>query len=213
MFIGSIQKFAPYLYAGHYSYWRNLPAYFSAADSLQPGILLNEPCVKIAPSSKKEVGMFLYRHNLEEIKSGYGSSGEAKEKLKPARTTKLPVIQECKTCRARKYRDGSADPGVSFKVPAHIPPEQSFAVITTHEQEHLFREKAKARLEGREVVTQYISYQFAKCPECGRTYVAGGEAVTVTAPARRTDPYTGLFFDVTVGALWKGVTNLVDFYV
>ena len=36
---------------------------------------------------------------------------------------------ECQTCKERKYQDGSDDPGVSFKTPTQIAPEQAASVV------------------------------------------------------------------------------------
>lgn len=91
---------------------------------------------------------------------------------------------ECETCKERKYQDGSDDPGVSFKTAAHISPEMSAATVRGHEMEHVVREQAEAEREGREVVSQSVSYQTSICPECGRAYVSGGTTRTTTMAAR-----------------------------
>lgn len=88
---------------------------------------------------------------------------------------------ECQTCKERTYQDGSNDPGVSFKAPGHISPENSAAVVQSHEQEHVVNEQASARNEGRKVVSQSVRIYSAVCPECGKVYVAGGETRTTTA--------------------------------
>ena len=90
---------------------------------------------------------------------------------------------ECQTCKERKYQDGSNDPGVSFKTPTNIAPEQAAAAVRGHEQEHVVREQAKAQRENREVVSQSVTYHTAICPECGKTYVSGGTTRTTTRPA------------------------------
>ena len=88
---------------------------------------------------------------------------------------------ECKTCQERKYQDGSNDPGVSFKTPTHIGPDQSASAVRGHEMEHVARERAKAQSEGRRVISQSVSMQTGICPECGSVYVAGGVTRTTTA--------------------------------
>lgn len=93
---------------------------------------------------------------------------------------------ECKTCKERKYQDGSDDPGVSFKSPTHIAPDQSASAVRGHEMEHVVRERAKAQSEGRRVVSQSVTMQTGICPECGRVYTAGG--VTRTTTAADTSP-------------------------
>lgn len=87
---------------------------------------------------------------------------------------------ECKTCAERKYRDGSDDPGVSFKTAAHISPDQAAAKVRSHEYEHVVREQAKADRENKEVVSQSVRLHTDICPECGRSYVSGGVTNTVT---------------------------------
>lgn len=88
---------------------------------------------------------------------------------------------ECQTCKERKYQDGSDDPGVSFKTPTNIDPDQAPSAVRGHEMEHVYREQAKASREGRKVVSQSVTYHTAICPECGRAYVSGGTTRTVTA--------------------------------
>lgn len=91
--------------------------------------------------------------------------------------------QECKTCKNRKYQDGSNDPGVSFKSPTKINPDQSARVVRSHENEHVVREKINAEREGREIVSQTVVLRTSVCPECGRIYVSGGVTRTVTRNA------------------------------
>ena len=86
----------------------------------------------------------------------------------------------CETCEKRKYQDGSDDPGVSFKTPTNIKPEQAAAAVRGHEMEHVVREQAKAGREGRKVVSQSVAIHTEICPECGKAYVSGGTTRTVT---------------------------------
>lgn len=87
---------------------------------------------------------------------------------------------ECQTCKNRKYQDESDDPGVSFKSASKIAKGAVGAAVRGHEQEHVVRERAKAERGGREVVSQSVVIKTAICPECGESYVAGGETTTVT---------------------------------
>ena len=87
---------------------------------------------------------------------------------------------ECQTCKNRKYQDGSDDPGVSFKTPTNVAPEQAAAAVRGHEQEHVVREQAKAQREDRRVVSQSVTIHTEICPECGDVYVSGGTTRTVT---------------------------------
>ncbi len=110
---------------------------------------------------------------------------------------KMLGVMTCETCDSRKYQDGSDDPGVSFKTPQHISPETSAATVMGHEQEHVVREQAKATQEDREVVSQSVTLHGSVCPECGRSYIAGGKTRTVTKEK-----------DTQEAELYKG--NLVD---
>lgn len=84
---------------------------------------------------------------------------------------------ECETCKERKYQDGS-DEMVSFKAAAHISPEASAAAVRSHEQEHVSNAYKKAALGGGKVLQASVRLQTAVCPECGRSYVAGGTTAT-----------------------------------
>lgn len=102
---------------------------------------------------------------------------------------------KCETCEHRKYQDGSNDPGVSFKNASKIDPSVAEAMVRGHELEHVSHNQAKARQENKEIVCQSVRIKHAICPECGKSYVAGGETVTVT----RTKPKTELSDKFKVG--------------
>lgn len=97
-----------------------------------------------------------------------------------SRTNKAASKEECETCKNRKYKDGSDDPGVSFKSAAKINPKNARAVVSGHENEHVVRNRAKAEREGNEIVSQTVTLKTDICPECGKSYVSGGETRTVT---------------------------------
>jgi hypothetical protein len=88
--------------------------------------------------------------------------------------------QECQTCNNRRYVDRSDDATVSFQSPTRISPGAAEGAVRAHEQEHVSNEQAKAAEEGQRVVFQAVSIQYAICPECGRSFVAGGTTTTVT---------------------------------
>lgn len=90
---------------------------------------------------------------------------------------------ECETCENRKYQDDSDDPGVSFKTASKISGNAE-AAVRSHENEHVTRNQAKAEREDKEIVYQSVRIKHGICPECGASYVSGGETVTVT----RTKP-------------------------
>lgn len=88
---------------------------------------------------------------------------------------------ECQTCNERTYQDVSNDPGVSFKAPAHVAPENAGAAVAAHEQEHVRNEQANAAREEKQIISQSVKIFTSVCPECGKVYVSGGETRTVTA--------------------------------
>lgn len=93
---------------------------------------------------------------------------------------------ECQTCKNRKYQDGSNDPGVSFKTPTTISPERAAFAIRSHEAEHVAHARLKALEEDKEIVSQSVSYRTSICPECGKTFMAGGNTRTVFRSAPET---------------------------
>lgn len=128
---------------------------------------------------------------------GSGNIGEEGELELPSlgadSAQKAAEEGECQTCKERKYQDGSDDPGVSFKTPTNIAPEQVASAVRGHENEHVVREQAKARQEDRKVVSQSVTYHTAICPECGKAYVSGGTTRTVTKAnsGQQADQQTG----------------------
>jgi hypothetical protein len=87
---------------------------------------------------------------------------------------------DCQTCQSRKYVDRSNDPSVSFQTPTALSPAAAESAVRAHEQEHVSHEQAKASENGQEVVFQSVAIHYGICPECGRSYVAGGTTTTVT---------------------------------
>ena len=94
---------------------------------------------------------------------------------------------KCQTCEKRKYQDGSDDMGVSFQTPTRVAPEMAASAVRGHENEHVVRERAKAELEDRRVVSQSVTLHTDICPECGKVYISGGTTRTVTA-ANKEEP-------------------------
>ena len=95
---------------------------------------------------------------------------------------------DCETCRNRKYQDGS-DEMVSFKSAAHISPEASTSRVMAHEQEHVANAYSKAAQKGGQVISAGVTLKTGVCPECGRTYVAGGETRTQIKYYNEENPY------------------------
>lgn len=118
--------------------------------------------------------------NAEDGKgASYGKEGKSKK----GRFDK----NDCETCKNRSYQDGSNDPGVSFKAPTKMTPEQAATAVMGHEMEHVTRNQAEAKASGREVISQSVTLHTGICPECGRTYIAGGETRTVTGERKSKD--------------------------
>lgn len=97
---------------------------------------------------------------------------------------------ECKTCENRTYVDGSNENDVSFKAPGHIAPEAAASRVMAHEYEHVRNAYQEDKEEGKELVSVSVSLKTAICPECGKTYVAGGETRTTMRNGVEENPYT-----------------------
>ena len=95
---------------------------------------------------------------------------------------------ECETCKNRKYQDGS-DEMVSFKSPSHISPNASASRVRAHEQEHVSNAYKKAAQGNGKVLSATVSLRTAICPECGRSYTAGGTTSTKISYSNESNPY------------------------
>ena len=95
---------------------------------------------------------------------------------------------ECQTCKNRKYTDGS-DEMVSFKAPGHIDPNNAAAVVLGHEQEHVSNAYNKARNNNGHVERATVRLKTDICPECGRSYISGGETNTQIKYYNEDNPY------------------------
>jgi len=95
---------------------------------------------------------------------------------------------ECQTCKNRKYTDGS-DEMVSFKAPGHIDPNNAAAVVLGHEQEHVSNAYDKARNNNGHVERATVRLKTDICPECGRSYISGGETNTQIKYYNEDNPY------------------------
>lgn len=96
--------------------------------------------------------------------------------------------EDCKTCKDRKYKDGS-DEMVSFKSPQHVSPERAASAVRSHEQEHVSNAYKKAAMNDGKVVIASVALHMGICPECGRTYVAGGTTHTQIKYYNEENPY------------------------
>lgn len=96
--------------------------------------------------------------------------------------------EECQTCKNRKYQDGSNE-NVSFKAAAHVSPEAAGGAVRAHEGEHVANAYSKAAKEGGKVLQASVAIHTAVCPECGRTYISGGETTTKIKYGNEKNPY------------------------
>lgn len=106
--------------------------------------------------------------------------------VKNAGRTSSPA--DCQTCNERKYQDGS-DEMVSFKAAAHISPNAAPSAVRGHEQEHVANAYKKAEQGNGKVLQASVRLKTAVCPECGRSYVAGGETTTKIKYSNEENPY------------------------
>lgn len=96
--------------------------------------------------------------------------------------------EECQTCKQRKYVDGS-DEMVSFKSPAALSPQRAASAVRGHEQEHVSNAYSKASQNNGRVLSATVSIHMDICPECGRSYVAGGTTSTQIKYYNEENPY------------------------
>ena len=97
--------------------------------------------------------------------------------------------RECETCENRTYVDGSDENDVSFQTPGHIAPEAAASRVMAHEQEHVRNAYQEDSKEDKEIISASVSLKTAICPECGKTYVSGGETRTIMRSGAETNPY------------------------
>ncbi|SKB82680.1 hypothetical protein SAMN06296386_10643 [Lachnospiraceae bacterium] len=121
---------------------------------------------------------------------GYGSTGPIlnpnESDVKAAGRRSSPA--ECETCKNRKYQDGS-DENVSFKSAQHVSPEAAGAAVRAHEGEHVANAYSEAAMNNGKVLNASVRIKTAVCPECGRTYVAGGTTYTQIKYVNEENPY------------------------
>lgn len=132
---------------------------------------------------------------ISNINYGYSNmyTPESKPVVNPGESTRVSPGRksspaECETCKNRKYQDGS-DEMVSFKSAAHISPQASASRVRAHEQEHVNNAYAKAAKSGGKVLAANVTLKTAICPECGRSYVAGGTTSTQIRYSDESNPY------------------------
>ena len=62
--------------------------------------------------------------------------------------------------------------------------------MRAHEQEHVSNAFTKAAQKGGKVLSANVTLKTAICPECGRSYVAGGTTSTQIKYPNESNPYT-----------------------
>lgn len=111
-----------------------------------------------------------------------------KKDEKSEKENKSSPNYECETCKNRKYVDGSNEM-VSFKSPAHVSPSAAGAAVMGHEMEHVSNAYKKAETNNGKVLQASVTIKTAVCPECGRSYVSGGETRTQIKYYNEDNPY------------------------
>jgi hypothetical protein len=105
-----------------------------------------------------------------------------------SKANKVAGAQECQSCENRKYQDGSNE-NVSFKAPTNIDPSAAGNAVRAHEGEHVANAYSKAAESGGKVLQASVSIKTAICPECGNSYVAGGETSTMIKYSNEENQY------------------------
>ncbi len=130
---------------------------------------------------------------LGEVNGPSGAEKPSHVVLNPGESTRVKPGKkvspaECQTCKERKYQDGS-DEMVSFKSAAHISPTAAPTAVRAHEQEHVSNAYKKAEEKDGKVIRASVTIHTSICPECGRTYVSGGETNTSIKYGNEDNPY------------------------
>ena len=94
------------------------------------------------------------------------------------------------TCKENaNIQDGSDEMVSVTKSASHISPSASASAVRAHEQEHVSNAFKKAATDGGKVLQASVSLKTAICPECGTSYVAGGETTTKISYTNEENPY------------------------
>ncbi|MGN0308859.1 MAG: hypothetical protein ACI4DN_11655 [Lachnospiraceae bacterium] len=124
--------------------------------------------------------------------SNYNPFGSSIVRNPSESTLKIPGREsspaECETCKNRKYQDGS-DEMVSYKAPTRISPGRAASAVRAHEQEHVSNAYSDAAQNNGKVLSANVTLKTSICPECGRSYVAGGTTQTQIKYYNEKNPY------------------------
>jgi hypothetical protein len=103
-----------------------------------------------------------------------GNGGEPRHTHTTAANMQSAPV-ECSSCASRTYvcSSGATTSGVSSN--------NSASFVAAHEADHLSDQRADAESQGKDVVAQNMRMYTSLCGECGKVYVSGGKAETLTA--------------------------------
>lgn len=151
------------------------------------------------PAANSSANESLQRTGMNPESANWGEPAQLSDERKVGDLRRNFDSYECETCKNRKYKDGSDDPGVSFKTPTRLSPESAATAVRSHENEHVSHAKTQALQEDKKIVSQSVTYSTAVCPECGRNYVSGGTTRTVfknNAGEQNMAPEKGKYIDL-----------------
>lgn len=141
-------------------------------------------------STGKTNMMDLWRQSMERTQKQRETPTQVMQSEAESRTDLEQKIRngevECPTCAARTYQDESNDGGVSFQAATHLNAATAGMAVMNHESEHVARGASESDPNDPEegvVKNSTVSLEHKKCPDCGRTYVAGGLTKTTSRPA------------------------------
>ena len=125
-------------------------------------------------------------HEVDDQAAGTPLENDPDHQKKPG---KKSSPAECETCKNRKYQDGSNEMDVSFKSPGHISPGAAAGTVMAHERQHVANAYQKANDNNGVVERASVRIRTDVCPECGRTFVSGGETETQIKYYNEDNPY------------------------
>ena len=124
-------------------------------------------------------GMYANGYNNSGIGMPYGIKGNEDVASMSKTGEKSPIdTGKCETCENRRYQDASNEQ-VSYKAPGKIRPQEAYGKVMSHEKEHVANAVAEGTKPGKELVSASVSLKMDICPDCGRSYVAGGTTTTI----------------------------------
>ena len=125
----------------------------------------------------------------QNIYTSYDNAVNKKNDLSNSIEKEDDTQKECQTCKNRKYVDGSDEANVSFKSAAHVSPEAAGSAVRAHGGQHVSNAYSKAAEGNGKVISASVRMKMDICPECGRSYIAGGETSTQIKYYNEENPY------------------------